>query len=400
MQNSLVPFVVSTICEFQKGVTSIMNVIVITDGINLSKGGGVGTCIYDLCEAFSNGNKVYLMGIHGNSITDPLRKQLEGRGVTCLDIGATSRKDALLHCVKYAGKIRKHLIDITKNGSAIINLHLKLGVLLGCMASIMMRNVARVETYHNTYHHYQLQCWMLYPMIKHYICVSHAAKDELHNRFFIPHRKITAIPNGVNRNGLRSSVKQKCERDASQLKVLTVGRLSEEKNILTSIRAFYGVNDSRFSYTVVGDGPQMSEAQKMARENAQIHLVGQKTRTQVLEEINMSDVICMPSLWEGRSIFMLEAAAFDKPFIISDCPGLREPFGEHELNIDEPYRKCEFGYLVQTMNIEAYQTALEEIINNRDDLREMEERVKIMSLENDMELVASRYIQLFARYIK
>ena len=74
----------------------------------------------------------------------------------------------------------------------------------------------------------------------------------------------------------------------------------------------------------------------------------------------------MPSLWEGRSILQLEALVLDKPMIISDVPGLRETFNEHKLNPNETMRRCKWGYLVETNNVEAYKEAIISFKENRE----------------------------------
>ena len=378
-----------------------MNIVVITDGIELSKGGGVGTCIYDLCDAFLKNNKVYLIGIAGSSVEDGLRIDLERKGVNCIDLGAHSRKEALIKFGKYQKKLRAIVKDISYDEKTIVNLHLKLGVLYGVLSTMNLRNIVRVETYHNTYHHYQLQCWTLAPFIKHYVCVSSTAKEEMHKRFFIPYKKLTAIPNGVNREKLREQVnveKDDYQGSKTALRILSVGRLSEEKNLLTSIKAFSAVKNPAFRYIVVGDGPQMEDAQKIATEHSQIILRGQLPRNEVMREIAAADVICMPSLWEGRSIFMLEAAAFDKPFILSDVPGLREPFNVQPL-CDEHYRKCEFGFLVETNNRNAYIDVANEIIKDIGMLDAMRNSVRKMSVENDMKKVSEQYLELFKNIV-
>ena len=176
---------------------------------------------------------------------------------------------------------------------------------------------------------------------------------------------------------------------------LSVGRLSYEKNILTSAKAVAEMIDEDFKYVIVGDGPQKAELEKIISSSFKIELKGSMSRNQVLQCINEADIVLIPSLWEGRSIFMLEAAAFDKPFIISDCPGLREPFGEPELKKEERMRVCDFGYLVKTNDTAAYEDAIRHFIKNKELHKRMASYVRVVSLQNDIDNVIANYLKTF-----
>ena len=188
-----------------------MIIAVIVDSLNLSGGGGVGTCVNDLCMGFRSAqtiSTVYLIGVVGTKSDDSLVEELRRNGVKICCLGARSRKDAILNSPKYVKKLRNLIKKLSKDDFTVCNLHLKLAVLIGTVATVGLSNIKRVETYHNTYHHYWLQCTMLRPFIAKYICVSSTAKEEMRTRFHIPERKLVAIPNGVNREELRGKIEQ------------------------------------------------------------------------------------------------------------------------------------------------------------------------------------------------
>ena len=370
-----------------------MNIIVITDTLDLG-GGGVGTCVNDLCMAFAkNNHRILLAGVVDYQYkNDYMIETLCYSGVDVFNIGAKSRSEALLAFPKYVKKLREYMRKWSNNEPAICNVHLKMGVLYGALASVGLNNIKCVETYHNTYHSYHLQCWALSPIIKKYICVSNTAKGEMHQRFKISNNRLIAIPNGIDRNLIRNSVITHKEKTENCL-VLSVGRLSPEKNILTAIKAFRDIKEVSFKYIVIGDGPERQEADNLV--TPRVELLGQVSREEVLSYLSIADIVVMPSLWEGRSILMLEAAAFDVPFIISDVPGLREPFDAKPLGQNEPFRRTDFGYLVQTNNIDAYRNALVDFINNREKHEEMRMSIRKMSENNDLSRVVEEYARVF-----
>lgn len=376
-----------------------MNVAIITDGLSLSAGGGVGTCIFDLCSGFVDSYKdlnVYLIGIIGSSDnSDPLTDILKSKGVHVIGVNAKNRREALQHLPKYANRLRSFLKEISRHEKTICNLHLKLGVLAGVLAGIGIRNIRFVETYHNTYHHYFLQCKALQPFITRYICVSSAAEKEMRRRFHTPKKKLIAIPNGVNRSEILSHSRSQARSLDGMITIISVGRLSYEKNLTTSLEAIVQMDSHQFRYLIIGDGPQRDTIYRLAAQKDNIEYLGLLQRSEVLEHLSASDLVIIPSLWEGRSIFMLEAAAFGLPFILSDCPGLREPFNEKELLKDETMRVCRFGYLVKTNDITAYQQAIQHFIDHPELHDEMKKSVTAMSISNDISAVISRYYQVF-----
>lgn len=367
---------------------NIVKVIQIMD--NVGAGGGVNSFVYDLCYALKEqGCDVSLVGILKKGYEqNPEIVQLRAAGIRVECIGAASKKDAIAHCV---GKLKATIKDITENDSVICNLHLKLSVLMGVLATRELRNVQCVETYHNTYHHYHLQCWVCSPFIKKYICVSETAKEEMHKRFKTPYKKLVAIPNGVSRDRIRALAKiDEYKPQDGKVNIASVGRLSYEKNFVVPVKAFIDVCNENIKYTLVGGGPQEKEIQMVASVNPYITLTGVLPREQVFQIIAKADIVVMPSLWEGCSILQLETMALDKPMILSDVPGLREPFQEKALDSEELFRVCGFGFLVRTNDLESYRAAVRYFVENRE--TKEYSAIKEVSKQNDMKNVANKYV--------
>jgi glycosyltransferase involved in cell wall biosynthesis len=79
---------------------------------------------------------------------------------------------------------------------------------------------------------------------------------------------------------------------------------------------------------IVGDGPLRSElAQLAARLKIadRVHFVGY--RRDVPEILAASDVLLLPSEWEGMPNVVLEAMAAGKPVVATDVEGVREVLG-------------------------------------------------------------------------
>lgn len=360
---------------------------------NLITAGGVNSFVYDLCIALKEaGQDVTLIGIIG----DPV--EVEGQALSVREAGIpvhclcmNSKKKALAIGIP---KLRRLVKEIAGAEKTICNLHLKLSVLMGGLSTIGLKNVKCVETYHNTYHHYHLEYFLMRPRIKKYITVSETAKQEMFDRFHAPKDKVVAAPNGVDREKLRSMV-LKFGHGGEYVSVISVGRLSYEKNLIIPVKAFSVLCNENIRYTVIGDGPQRQEIEESARGNKFIRFLGAVSRQTVLDELATADIIVMPSLWEGRSILQLEAMAFDLPMILSDVPGLREPFCEEALHEDETWRRTSFGYLVRTNEIRSYREALLDFFNSKDIVERMSRAVNAVSNDNSISKMIRTYLTAY-----
>lgn len=367
-----------------------MKIIQIID--NLSMGGGVNSFVFDLCYALKEGGcDVSLIGILGVGYNNNREiSKLKEKGIRVECLYASSKKNALL---KHVFHLRNKIVSISNGEETICNLHLKLSVLMGVVACMGIENIKCVETYHNTYHNYYLQYLLCSPFIKKYFCVSKAATEEMHRRFNTPYEKLVTVQNGVSRKRIREMAGlEKYQKTVGEIRVVSVGRLSNEKNFIVPIRAFVNMCNEKLTYTLVGSGVEEKEINAIASKNKYICMTGALSRVEALRVLSSADIVVMPSLWEGRSILQLEAMALDKPMMISDAEGLREPFGEKALEKDEDFRVCQFGYLVKTDNPRAYMYALEHFIDHETKMRQVSEYIKKISLDNDISQVALKYI--------
>lgn len=373
-----------------------MKVIQIMD--NLETDGGVNSVVYDLCQAQRVlGADVSLIGImdRGNSNNEQVQA-LRALGVSVHCLGAKSKPDALL---RYVFALRNLIYEISGGETVICNLHLKLSVLMGTMAAVGLSNVVCIETYHNTYHHYWLQYNLCKFMIREYICVSETAYKEMQLRFHTPKHKLCAIPNGVNRVGIRAQMGNIKEGKSETVNFVSVGRMSYEKNLIIPVQAFAQMQRENVTYTVIGDGPQRDELASIAKGHENIRFLGSLPRTQVIPAVAQADLVILPSLWEGRSISMLEAMAQDKPLILSDVPGLRTVFDESPLNEKESFRVCRFGYLVRTSDVQAYINCIHHFAEHRELWPQMSAYVEEISKQSDISKVAADYLKEYKKFM-
>lgn len=122
-----------------------------------------------------------------------------------------------------------------------------------------------------------------------------------------------------------------------KLKILTVGRLMEEKGHEFVIRAVAKlINKEKIKdieYTIVGDGPLEDKLKMLVKKNKiedSVKFLGRKTGESLLKEFQSSDIFVLTSIpasygsGEGQGVSVQEAQLVELPIITSDFAGLPE----------------------------------------------------------------------------
>lgn len=155
--------------------------------------------------------------------------------------------------------------------------------------------------------------------------VSKNLKQELVNHN-IDENKITVIPNGIDTHHFGIQNKDSCRKSlgiySKRPVVLYVGRLSEEKNVSTLIRAtsILVQKNIKMMLYLVGDGPLNSQLNDLVNElgiKNSVKFVGKVSHDQVSLWMGAADYFCLPSLREGCPNVILEALSSGKPVIAS-----------------------------------------------------------------------------------
>lgn len=113
-------------------------------------------------------------------------------------------------------------------------------------------------------------------------------------------------------------------RDRSQAqgrKVVATGRLAWQKNYPVLIRAAQHMPDVRIE--IVGDGPDEAALKALAAElgvQDRVDFVGFQPRQDTLSRLAQGDIFIQPSLFEGHSLALVEAAKLGLPLVVSEVP--------------------------------------------------------------------------------
>jgi len=132
------------------------------------------------------------------------------------------------------------------------------------------------------------------------------------------------IYNPLNKKEIirKSKIKSKIKFDKKKLKLINVGRYTDQKDQLTLLKAVNRIKEKiNFNLLLVGSGVEKENLNKYINENnlsKQVKLIDFQNNPFNL--IKSSDVFILTSLYEGLPNVLLESQVLKKFIISSDCP--------------------------------------------------------------------------------
>ena len=114
--------------------------------------------------------------------------------------------------------------------------------------------------------------------------------------------------------------------------LVSVGRLSIQKNQDTLLNALIRVPDAHLA--LIGDGDQASALKAQARSlglSDRVHFAGEIPSEDVSAFLQAADIFVFPSRWESMGLAVLEAMQAGLPIVASDIPAMREVLGDSGL---------------------------------------------------------------------
>jgi len=172
----------------------------------------------------------------------------------------------------------------------------------------------------------------LYKKANTVISVSEGVADDLVQSVKIPRAKIKVIYNPTFTPQLIEMAVEPLEHKwlnttAKVPVIISVGRLSKQKDHLTLIDAFALVRKTQDArLIIVGEGPERMALERRANEleiSADIDLVGEHSNP--YKYLSRANLFVLSSIFEGLPNAVIEAVACGLPVVATDCPsGPRE----------------------------------------------------------------------------
>ncbi len=223
-----------------------------------------------------------------------------------------------------------------------------------------------------------------YDLIDLIITPSNFYREKL-IEFRFPDKKVIHIPNCVDE-------KKFTPTHSSGGYFIYLGRLSEEKGIMTLLKAMENVNKGKL--IIIGTGPLESQIQRQIKSSGaqNITMAGQQSGAALTHYINNAMFSVLPSEWyENGPISLLENFACGKPVIGADIGGIPEHIND---GVD--------GLIFQPKNHIDLATKINSLLNDNKQLETMgySARRKAETLygkENHIQTMIALYEQLIHR---
>jgi glycosyltransferase involved in cell wall biosynthesis len=157
------------------------------------------------------------------------------------------------------------------------------------------------------------------------ICVSQAVRASLLHKPRAYRAKATVIKNAlplwVERHigGLNLGAEDRASRPGR--KIVACGRLAPQKNFPVLIRSLAALEDA--SLEIVGGGPDEGALRALVASlglERRVTLLGVRSREETLAIVSQADIFAQPSLFEGHSLALVEAAKLGLPLVVSSVP--------------------------------------------------------------------------------
>lgn len=181
-------------------------------------------------------------------------------------------------------------------------------------------------------------------LVTHYHFNSKTVADMYRRFFFLPERKITVIPNGLEIEKYQILIDTRKKRQdlclpEDSILIGCVGRLEKQKGQKYLIEAFSELVQQHPSaiLLIVGDGAERKFLETLAKKlevNNVVKFLGK--RNDVPEILKLLDIFVLPSLYEGMSNALMEAMASGLPIITTNILENRELIRDSRVGILVP----------------------------------------------------------------
>ncbi|MEJ2061346.1 MAG: glycosyltransferase, partial [Gammaproteobacteria bacterium] len=152
----------------------------------------------------------------------------------------------------------------------------------------------------------------LYPLVDQVVVLTDYMSHELQGALGLSGRKISVIGNPIDVDRIRALVEERVESQKTNSwkpYLLSIGRLAEQKDFSTVIKAFALLcRDMDLNLVILGDGPQRQMLEELVADlglTARVHMPGRVKNP--YPWLARASVFVLSSRWEGYPNVLLEA---------------------------------------------------------------------------------------------
>jgi glycosyltransferase involved in cell wall biosynthesis len=162
--------------------------------------------------------------------------------------------------------------------------------------------------------------------------ISVSNSNQATGNKYIPNFDSVVIPNGIdltffNPDRTFRDLRRQWGLTQDAVVIGFVARMTAQKDPLSLIKAFPAVlkANPRAVLVMVGEGELRDSAKELVRQlGLDNKVVFENFRSDIPDVLHAMDIFCLPSLWEGLPIGLLEAMAMQKAVLATEVDGSRE----------------------------------------------------------------------------
>jgi glycosyltransferase involved in cell wall biosynthesis len=155
-----------------------------------------------------------------------------------------------------------------------------------------------------------------------FVAISDHVRHYLISRVGVPPAHVTTITYGIPKPARRAVTRQQFELSDEDFVVGFVGRLTRQKNIPLLLRAMAQRPSVRCM--IVGNGELKSELQQLAQSLGCRNVIFLGAQPKAAGLMPLFDVLCLPSVWEGLGVVLVEAMLHGVPIVASHAGAIPE----------------------------------------------------------------------------
>ena len=309
-----------------------------------SGGGGVSRFAMDLCRALDQNHfspAICGLWTWGTELEEQHQQELSMEGVEAF---TAAHWDAA-HPYKSFRLAMTNLMNyLHQNPMDIVHSHSEFSDVAALAARVRRRAPVIVRSVHYGYQHEWrkrplrrlLFSQFLYPIYyQQEIGISQGIQERLDARLWsrLLGKKSMYLNNAINLKRFekaypsRQELRRQLGLPEDQFIIGSVGRLSEQKDYQTLVRAaaiVMGISPQAY-FIQAGDGEQRQELEALAADlglTGKFHFLGRQP--EIEKYLAAMDLFVSSSLWEGLPTVILESMASGVPVVATDIPGTRD----------------------------------------------------------------------------
>ena len=220
----------------------------------------------------------------------------------------------------------KNLLQKEKPDYLIIHLITSLPIILNFLFSFETKVILRISGYPKL-NFLRKYLWKIFGKKLHKIvCPTEATKQYLIDQKIFNKDKIFTLKDPILNISLINHFKKeevKLDFLKDQKFILSIGRLTKQKNFLFLIKCFNQINKKYPNYKliIIGEGELEFQIKKFINQlNLNSKILILPFQKNIFKYLEKCECFILSSLWEDPGFVLIEAASTETPIISSDCP--------------------------------------------------------------------------------